>query len=94
MGWRSKAAVTAAAVAGGLVSLRVHAFGLVEPTPVGVVWAYAFGALVCGLGALGLLVVVGLLRDAGADVSAMADPEPQNPVWWAEPRPSGDGVSS
>lgn len=86
--WKSKAAIIAAAIAGGLLSLHVHSFHQFHPTPVGLLVAYTFGALVCGIGMWGLLVVVGLVRDTAADVKAMADPAPQNPIWWVEPRPS------
>ncbi len=83
--WRSKAAIVVAAIAGGVLSLRVHSFHQFHPTPVGVAVAYVFGALVCGIGMWAFLVVVGKIRDKVADVKAMADPAPQQPMWWVEP---------
>jgi hypothetical protein len=53
--------------------------------------AVATGGLLGGLGAAAALVVVGVLRDTGADVSAMVDPAERQPVWWSEPRLS-EGV--
>lgn len=85
-GWKSQAAVVAAAIAGGVLSLWVHSFHQFHPTPAGVLVAYVFGALVCGIGMWAFLVVVGGIRDTAADVKGMVtDLGEQQPVWWVEP---------
>lgn len=84
--WKSKTAIIAAAIAGGLLSLRVHSFHQFHPTPVGLLVAYAFGALVCGIGTWGLLVVIGRVRLVDEHVREMADPREQDPLGWLEPQ--------